>query len=83
MRLVAGKATVEWRRGPQPKAAGKVLSAEALVGVIEDLMNAVSNAIRQGVKHAHVAIVLENGVPDNPLHCRYILDAPLTYFQDR
>lgn len=38
----AGKAFVEWKRGPQPQAAGDVASSEALKGVIEELMNAVS-----------------------------------------
>lgn len=38
----AGKASVDWKRGPQPSAAGDVASSEALVGVIEELMNAVS-----------------------------------------
>lgn len=33
---------MDWKRGPQPPAAGKVSSSEALVGVIEELMNAVS-----------------------------------------
>lgn len=37
-----GKASVDWKRGPQPSAAGDVASSEALVGVIEELMNAVS-----------------------------------------
>lgn len=37
-----GKAFVEWKRGPQPQAAGDVASSEALRGVIEELMNAVS-----------------------------------------
>lgn len=39
---VAGKTSVEWKRGPQPPAAGHVASPEALVGVIEELMNVVS-----------------------------------------
>lgn len=38
----AGKASVDWKRGPQPAAAGDVASSEALVGVIEELMNTVS-----------------------------------------
>lgn len=32
---------MEWKRGPQPPAAGDVESPEALVGVIEELMNTV------------------------------------------
>lgn len=32
---------MEWKRGPQPPAAGDVASPEALVGVIEELMNTV------------------------------------------
>lgn len=39
---MTGKTSVDWKRGPQPSAAGKVASPEALVGVIENLMNAVS-----------------------------------------
>lgn len=39
---VAGKTSVDWKRGPQPPAAGDVASPEALVGVIEELMNTVS-----------------------------------------
>lgn len=39
---MTGKTSVDWKRGPQPAAAGKVASPEALVGVIENLMNAVS-----------------------------------------
>lgn len=33
---------MDWKRGPQPSAAGVVASSEALVGVIEELMNEVS-----------------------------------------
>ena len=40
-----GKASVEWKRGPQPAAAGDVASPEALRGVIEELMNEVSTSL--------------------------------------
>lgn len=35
---------MDWKRGPQPAAAGEVSSAEVLVGVIEELMNEVSTS---------------------------------------
>lgn len=45
-----GKASVDWKRGPQPAAAGVVASSEALVGVIEELMNTVSVYIASQVR---------------------------------
>lgn len=44
--VLAGKTSVEWKRGPQPPAAGDVASPEALVGIIEELMNTVRLAGR-------------------------------------
>lgn len=59
-----GKANVDWKRGPQPAAAGEVSSAETLVGVIEELMNVVCNDQKNGFSSDFIAIEISS--PDCP-----------------
>ncbi|CAB1121527.1 unnamed protein product [Ectocarpus sp. CCAP 1310/34] len=59
-----GKTSVEWKRGPQPPAAGHVASPEALVGVIEELMNAVCEGQKNGFSSDFIAIEIKS--PDCP-----------------
>eukprot|EP00752_Nemacystus_decipiens_P009127 g8151.t1 len=59
-----GKTSVEWKRGPQPPAAGDVASPEALVGVIEELMNTVCEGQKNGFSSDFIAIEIKS--PDCP-----------------
>ncbi|CAN0194370.1 unnamed protein product [Ascophyllum nodosum] len=59
-----GKASVEWKRGPQPAAAGDVASPEALRGVIEELMNEICSGEANGFSSDFIAIEIKS--PDCP-----------------